>query len=105
MGHYTRLTGHKLKDAYRELSKDAAVGYFVENKFVNFVGSDQHRFGKKKVPVKGVHWVALRQMAHEVLSSPDIVAIRRGTGSSSLFNGRQGAGVRNGGSGKGDGGN
>ncbi|HET7314512.1 hypothetical protein [Salinisphaera sp.] len=76
-GHIApKLKGNKLKGAYKELSKNAAIGYFFKNKFLHFYGNDHKRFGAEKVSIKGAHFIALRQMAHEVLHSPDIVALQ-----------------------------
>ena len=64
--------GDKLKGAYEALSQNGSLGYFVEGSFVCFFGDDQRRFWQKKLSIRNVHYVALRQMAHEVLNSPDI---------------------------------
>lgn len=69
------LKGDKIKGSYLALSRDASIGYFHKNGFVVFTTSNEKRFGKNKVSVKGVHYVALRQMSHELLNSHDILAL------------------------------
>jgi hypothetical protein len=56
----------KLSPAYEWLCKDGAIGH----------ASGKTRTGKQWTrELKGAHFVALRQMAHELLTSPELLAL------------------------------
>lgn len=61
-----------LKGPYKELSNDGALGFFHKNRLYA-PNANLDEIQGEPVPIKNAHFVALRQMAHEILSSPDII--------------------------------
>lgn len=55
----------KLSPEYKHLASDGAIGSIFYN----------HNGNQSKVPIQDAHLVALRQMAYEILNSPELVSI------------------------------
>lgn len=76
-GHIApKLNGARIKGAYKELSKDAAIGYFSGNQFAPAYKNSKSHLRGESVSINTAHFIALRQMANEVLKSPDVNEFR-----------------------------